>query len=67
MQFIDAGGDFATTYIAETTEGNRYSVECVASTDEGEYVSLMLDPAMARALAADLIAFADSAEKEEET
>jgi hypothetical protein len=60
MQFIDAGGDVACTYVTETVEqGECCVVECTSLSDEDEIVPLMLTREMARAVAADLLAFAD--------
>lgn len=67
MQFPDAWGD---TFISDIIAGEHYMIRCVSADDDTEdegYVYAMLDRDMARALATDLLAFADSVETEEET
>jgi hypothetical protein len=60
--FEDMGGDTVNASRA----GAAYVIACLSDDGEGGfcYAPTLLDRAMARALAADLIAFADSAERE---
>ncbi len=68
IRFKDAGGDTVRTFLhdPEGALAGTLAVECVYANSEKEPAPLALTPKMARALAADLIAFADSQETENE-
>lgn len=65
VKFTDTSGDA----VEGGPCGGAYMLECFSIGEEDcgvDYQPVLLDSAMARALAADLIAFADLVEKEEE-
>jgi hypothetical protein len=70
IEFTDAGGDLVRTFIGTTGQlAGSLFIECTSSSPDAwgddEPVSPALDRKMARTLAADLLAFADSQETPE--
>lgn len=63
IEFTDAYGDKVRTFInvgrSAALEGTL-AIECISSWNEDDYEPLALTRDMARALATDLLAFADS-------
>lgn len=66
IEFTDAGGDKVRTFVGtDAPYDGCLLIECVSGVYEDLAVPALL-PSMARALAADLIAWADSVDVQEE-